>query len=730
MSAATQIWKKSTITISNCDKEFVVTEFVVDEGLSMLFHAEIQVACEELVKLDDLLGQHARLMMAGGGPERALMGLIKRFAHTGRVGRFWLYQITLVPELWLLTQRQNNRIFQNLSVRDIVKNVLSQVKLPNSYVTYWRSPNDEAKREYTVQYDETDFAFISRLLESEGISYYFEATEDEDHVYHDNLVFSASSGAFEPLEHTPTLSCRLRIGSIPPEEACVYHWTSARTIVPGKVSFADFDPEHPSVHLNVHAQLTQEAGQSKAPQTEETDLEIYEFPGCYKTADLGERLAKVRLEEKSAQRYTSHGASTVTGLIPGFTFSLSEHQTREFNRRYLITAVRHMGKQPQGLEEFTPREEDRYRNEFTVIPFDVPYRPERRTPKPVMRGPQTAIVVTGSGQDIYTEEQGRIKVKFHWDRRDCKDERSSCWIRVSQAWAGASFGAFYLPRKGQEVIVSFIDGDPDRPLVTGCVYNGAHPVPVKLPNDKTKSMLKTQSTPKGQGHNELSFEDAKDKEKVYLRAQKDLTVEVNHETELLTHKKIYVHCWGGTIDDTTLNQTGDGAEVTLTNSGNVKVEGTDGEVVMQRHLHLEGVDQIQAKTQKASLQLSGEGDIEIKNKETNKFVIDKEGKVLLQSGDSALSMDTFGPVNLKTGPAKLELQNVGAAHLKTAFSDLSMDNTGALVLKTGAAKLTMNIDGSVAFDATSFKVKTPFGSIELNQAGMLFLRGTMIHLNP
>jgi len=507
--------RKFQFKILGTSLEVEVVQLTLEERLSSPYRAELILACEDTIALNDVVGKEALLTLRGDPEDRLVHGLIHRFAQTGRQGRFILYEAHLVPQLWLLSQRQDSRIFQNESVREIVPEILKDDQIPADRAVL-RLQDTYKPKEYGVQYQETDLAFLSRILEGEGIWYFFEQSRDK-HV----AVFADSRSAYKPVEGGATLSFKQNKG-MPGMEEAVYQFSLSRAIVPGKISQTDFNYNTPSLPL---------ASQDQAQKNQA--LEIYEYPGGYDDPDAGQRLAKVRLQEITAMQETGDGASTCPRLTPGSVFRLKGHPTQGFNRDYFVVSVRHRGTQPQAVEETNSAGAMSYTNEFTVIPADATFRPARQTPKPVIQGPQTAVVMGPQGEEIYTDEQGRVKVKFHWDRGQSKDEKSSCWIRVSQFWAGEGWGAMFLPRRGQEVIVSFLDGDPDRPIITGRVYNGANPPPHALPDHKTKSTILSQSSQGGGGANELSFEDAKGSEEVYLHGRKDLRIQVEHNKDQL-----------------------------------------------------------------------------------------------------------------------------------------------------------------------------------------------------
>lgn len=493
-----------------------VLGFEADETLSQPYSVEVTLAPKSDVELDDksLLGKDARLtVQLGDGTARFFHGIVARIDRwdEGPGHERRRYRVTVVPRLWTLRYTRRSRIFQELTVPQIVHKVLDQGQVEHRLAL----SGSYRKREYCVQYRESDLHFISRLLEEEGIFYFFEHGEDSH-----TMVLGDAASANPAMAGDAKLVFRERTRMVAEKE--YVHTLSAKLEVqPGAVALRDFNFTRPA----------QDLGASSTADDGETALEIYDYPGLYDEPGAGKALAKIRLEELRARAETISGASYSRRLCAGHTFELAEHPDSALNRKYLPISVRHTGQQSEALvfEQGTPRTKEGYRNEFLCQPAQVPFRPPRVTARPVIAGAQTAIVVGPPGEEIHTDEHGRIKVQFHWDREGKGDDKSSCWIRVSQAWAGPGWGALYLPRIGQEVVVEFLEGDPDRPIVTGSVYNGQNPPPIDLPAEKTKSTLRSSSSPGGDGFNELRFEDAAGAEEIYLHAQKDLNIVVEND---------------------------------------------------------------------------------------------------------------------------------------------------------------------------------------------------------
>lgn len=502
-----------TFEVAGFDRELRVVRLTGNEALSQLFRFTLELASEEPeIDFGAVVGKGARLILLGDSGERFVNGMVSRFEQTAERGRFTLYQAELVPHLWLLAFRHRSRIFQQRSVPDIIKQILEEVGLTSDRYRFVLQ-KEYPPREYCVQYRETDLQFISRLMEEEGIFYFFEHTE-EKHV----LVMADAASAHVPIAEPPAVIFHEPTGTVPTEEY-VYQYRYAEKVRPGAVVLRDFDFTKPSLTLQAEKQADQD-----------TALEIYDYPGEYVAPERGRALAQVRLEAFQAPRKVGRGSSVCRRFLPGYRFTLRDHPRKSFNQEYVLTRVSHTAAQPQALEEFSTGEGATYANGFSCIPASVPFRPPRVTPRPVVKGSQTAIVVGPKGEEIYTDEHGRVKVQFHWDREGRYDEKSSCWVRVSQGWAGAAWGGICLPRIGQEVIVDFLEGDPDCPLITGRVYNGEHPPPYKLPDEKTKSTLKSNSSKGGKGFNEIRFEDKKGEEQIFIHAEKNQDIRVKKDT--------------------------------------------------------------------------------------------------------------------------------------------------------------------------------------------------------
>jgi len=476
----------------------LVQEMDGEERISGLFTFRVRMVAENsALAFDSVVGQDAALSIGlPDGTKQFVHAIVGRFRQAGTAVRFTTYFADLYPKMWLLTKTRDSRIFQNKSVPDIVKLILQEhgVTDVDDALTGTYDP-----REYCVQYRETAFDFVSRLMESEGISYFFEHTSSAHTIVltDDSASYKDGPGDMR-IKATEMSSAR---SDALPECSIEVQVTS------DQAKLDDYNFETPSTDL-----LGTASGET-------TKLSVYDYPAGPITKSAVEALATKRVEELEFPRLVLHGNTSNASVRPGHTLTLADHPRADANVKYVAWKVQHAATQ------------DAYSNAFDAFPAETPFRPARITPAPRIDGCQTAIVVGKSGEEITTDQYGRVKVKFHWDQSDAQDETASCWVRVAQPWAGKTFGAFFLPRIGQEVVVSFLEGDPDRPLITGSVYNAKQTVPYALPDNQTRTVIKSDSSKGSGGSNEICFEDKKSEEDFYIHAQKDLHLTVlNDET--------------------------------------------------------------------------------------------------------------------------------------------------------------------------------------------------------
>jgi type VI secretion system secreted protein VgrG len=490
------------------DKDALLLQgFTGVEGISQPFHFTLDVLSEnDAIEAADLVGEQVTIRIGlEDGTARYINGIVSRFTLCDVDARLTRYRMELVPWLWLLARTSDCRIFQNKTIPQIIEQIFKDLGVSDYKLELQAS---YSPREYCVQYRETDFNFVSRLMEQYGIFYFFEHEETKH-----TLVLADSVSAHVPCPKRAKASCEFSGGSVGDET--ISEWNVAHELRPAKYSHTDFNFKTPNTSLLASVDGTN----STAPT-----YEIYDYPGEYLTKSDGEALAKLRIQEEEASHLVVDGCSTCRGFLSGHRFELEGHYRRELNGPYVLTTVRHFASAGSAYKSGTGAsdEAEGYANEFTAIPHRVPFRAARRTPTPVIQGAQTAIVVGPKGEEIHTDEYGRVRVQFHWDREGRYDEKSSCWIRVSQGWAGKRWGSFFLPRIGQEVIVRFLEGDPNQPIIVGRVYNAEQMPAYALPGEQTKSIIKTYSSKGGGGFNEIRFEDKKGSEQLFVHAQRQL----------------------------------------------------------------------------------------------------------------------------------------------------------------------------------------------------------------
>jgi type VI secretion system secreted protein VgrG len=488
------------------------------ETLGRLFNYQVELLSEDdTISFDDLLGKQVDIELGvTHGDIRTFNAFVSRFTQVGVRGDLFHYQAQLHPWPWFLTLTSDCRVYQNLTVPQICTEIFTD----NGFSDYdLRLSNSYEPREYCVQFRETDFTFISRLMEEEGIYYYFEHTPGK-HI----LVLCDNYSSHDPLSGVSVLPFQPDPGTGGQRgKDIVCRWSMSKSVQSGCYAHTDYDFKKPRAEL---------LATSPMPRNHpHADYELFDYPGKYEEINEGEGSALHRIEEVQAQHEQLEGEGDIRHLNVGRLFTLAGHPRSDQNREYLITETKvelqadpYLGGNLVSLGET-------YRCEFTCIPSKERYRSPRKTPKPRVQGPQTAVVVGTQGEEIYTDEFGRVKVQFHWDRYGELNENSSCWVRVAQPWAGKNWGAIHIPRIGQEVIVEFLDGDPDRPIITGRVYNAEQMPPWSLPKNKTQSGILSRSTKGGSNTNAnaIRFEDKKGEEQLWLHAEKDQLSEVEHD---------------------------------------------------------------------------------------------------------------------------------------------------------------------------------------------------------
>ncbi|ACX86472.1 type VI secretion system tip protein VgrG [Pectobacterium parmentieri] len=495
---------------------FAVVDFQLSEALNQPFALSLNLASAlPDVDFGAVLDQPCELMVWYEGVlQRRVSGIISAFAQGDTGFRRTRYQAEVRPALWRLGLRTNARIFQAQKPEAIIGTLLEESGITD-YAFALR--HDHAPREYCVQYRESDLAFVTRLAAEEGL-YFFHEFEEGKH----RVVFADDAGA---LSKGPELFFNLATQGLS-EGEYVRRFRYAEAVSTAEVALKDYSFKTPAYGL-LHSKISGELAHQRE------SYQHYDYPGRFKQDPSGKAFTGYRLDALRAGAMTGSGESNAAMLMPGSSFTLTEHPNPTLNSGWQLVAITHSGQQPQALEEESGGEPTTYSNSFEVISAkstwraDLPY-------KPMVDGPQIATVVGPAGEEIYCDEYGRIKLQFPWDRYGSSDDQSSCWVRVSQGWAGGQYGLIAIPRIGHEVIVSFLEGDPDQPIVTGRTFHATNPAPYPLPANKTRTSIRT-STHKGAGFNELRFEDQAGQEEVFIHAQKDMnTVVLNNRTTSVT----------------------------------------------------------------------------------------------------------------------------------------------------------------------------------------------------
>ncbi|AZD79561.1 type VI secretion system tip protein VgrG [Pseudomonas chlororaphis] len=508
-----------SLTIEGASVDLQVLSFVGREALNQPFCFDIElVSARPDLKLEELLHKPACLTFGSTG-KGLIHGLVYRIAQGDSGRKLTRYSISLTPQLNYLRHSFNQKIYQHLSVPKIIAQVLeARGILADAYSFQLGATYPE--RVYCTQYDESDLHFIQRLCEEEGIHFHFQHSASGH-----KLVFGDDQTVFRKLA---AVNYQQDSG-MAAEQPVIKRFNLRLETRTSRVSRRDYDFEKPRL-------LPEGAAKSGAMP----DLEDYDYPGLFTQQARGKQLATRALERHRSDYQLAEGKGDEPSLVSGHFLALAEHPRSEWNDLWLLLEVIHEGKQPQVLGEnitsdVTHNKDDfhqGYRNRFLATPWDAHYRPPLEHPKPKSLGSQTAVVTGPKGEEIHCDQYGRIKVQFHWDRDGLADDNTSCWVRVASGWAGKAYGGIAIPRIGMEVLVTFLEGDPDQPLVTGCLYHKENVVPYDLPANKTRSTFKTLSSPGGKGYNELRIEDKKGAEQIYLHAQRDWDENVEHDQRI------------------------------------------------------------------------------------------------------------------------------------------------------------------------------------------------------
>ena len=685
------------------------------EELGRLYRYRLTLLSERAdVALEDLLGKGMTVtVLLEAGQRRQFHGLVAYAAYAGQEGIYGRYEVELVPWLWFLGRGRDCRIFQHKSVPEIVQAVFDgwtaiadfELKLDESY----------AARDYTVQYRESDLDFVCRLMEDEGI-YFFHRHREGGHT----LVVADGEGAHEA---APGYE---RLPFFPPDQAArrerdhVFGWLAQADVRPGTATLRDFDFEKP------RADLTGTDAEPK--QHALATAEVYDYPGGYHELALGDRRARVRLEELQVDHVRARGEANAGGIACGNKLDLERHPRADQNRSYLVVAAGY-DIQSEGYRSAADTQREQFLCTFAAQELRVPFRPPRTTPRPCVGGPQTATVTGPGGEEIFTDKYGRVKVQFHWDRQGKRDQDSSCWVRVSQLWAGAAWGGIHIPRIGQEVIVDFLEGDPDQPIITGRVYNALAMPPYGLPANATQSGIKSNSSKGGGGSNELRFEDKKGAEQVWLHAQKneDIVVE-NDKTEHVGHDEAL------TVGNDRTRSVGVNETVTIGANQNIGVGSNQEETIGANRTDTVALAEVrtvgaaQQQTVGAARSVSVGAAQSHQVGLSDSWVVGGSRSTNIGKDDG---LDVGGDRKIDVG--KKESRQVGDSRdAKIEKNDtlnvgktLMIDAGDEISLRTGDAVIVMKKDGTVTISGKDITIDAS-GKINLKASGDIVIKGQKI----
>ncbi|MBK9136411.1 MAG: type VI secretion system tip protein VgrG [Betaproteobacteria bacterium] len=720
------------------------------QALSALEAIEVTlVSSKPDIAAEKLLGEPAGVTVAlREGGKRFFNGIVARFAvGKGSRGRHYRYHATLRPWLWFLTRTSDCRIFQDMTVPEIVEKVFGdhgaianfEFKLFGSY----------RKRTYCVQYRESDFQFIARLMEEEGIYWFFVHAEGAH-----KLMLVDDIGALPTAAEAETLPFHALAGGAPPDVDYIGQWSCTREVRTGKTALASYDFERPTTPLLVE--------QKHARSHSLDDYERFDFEGDYTQKADGQHLADVLLDEHQARFERAAGGTNARALAVGHLFKLDRHPRSDQNAQYLCAQL-HVSAHVAPYEAGTGGgaaggDASDYQCQFTAAPATQAWRPECRTPKPRVGGPQTALVVGPSGEEIFTDKYGRVKVQFHWDRYGKKNEKSSCWVRVSTPWAGKSFGFIQIPRIGQEVVVDFLEGDPDQPLITGRVYNAEQMPPWELPANATQSGVLTRSSKGGAygNANAIRFEDKKGAEQLWIHAEKNMDIEVeNDETHWVGHDRTK------TIDhDETVMVKHDRTE-TVGHDETITIGNNRTETVAVDEAITIGANRTEAVGANETITIGANRSITVGASETATVALQRTHAVGVnesiaigaaqevaigaaqtiavganQSTSVGANQSTSVGGNRAVEVGKDETHKVGANRTATVGKDdklsvgknLVIDAGDSVTIKTGSASITMKKDGTITIKGKDITIDGS-GKVNVKASGDIVMKGSKILQN-
>lgn len=739
------------------DDVWRVARVSITEAISEYYEIDLElVASASLAEPPPTLFAGATLTLSRRlGARRSFHGYVRRVEDRGYDAQQHVVRVVLVPELWSLTRRTDSRIFQNMDVLAIVRQVLRDADLYRDRLRV-EAPATLRVREQCVQYQETDYSFIRRLLAEEGVAFFF-----DDSSEHQVLVLVADTRHLR----SPSGGCP-RVPYASDAVAASVETVRRLAVVqqggPDGVLLIDYDHTSPD---------SQDFTRGSFPRPFGTRWIVYEHPAEVAVRDSSggasrhypNRLAEIHMEETYTGRHKLAVTANATLLCAGTEFELFDTPSGAYDKRWLVTRVRHEGRAPEvlrgGAQRAAANREDRYHCEAELYDAHRAWRPPRVTPRPRIHGAQTAVVVGPEGEEIYTDDLGRIKVSFHWDYRSNRDEHSSCWVRVAQMWAGGQWGTQFVPRVGMEVVVSFLDGNPDRPLVTGCVNNATHVPSFSMPNEKTRSGFRTLSSPGGGGFNELSFSDVRDAEQVYLHAQRDhdevvlrnhtALVGVDEHTRVGHDQRIEVgndrtEIVGGDrterVAGEQVERIGGSSEARIEGDHTVRVMGTqyttslDAHGLVRRDAYRDVLGSDHCKVQGASrLFVKGDASTRMegncttvvgKHDAPRTYVVHAEGRAVIQSSELT-----------EISSEKELVLRVGATRIRITEERIELTGKSGITLRSGSTVVELTPEqarvrspGKAIVSASEVDIVTDGAQVKLTDE--VKIKGTKVKLNP
>ncbi|HEY2731003.1 MAG TPA: type VI secretion system tip protein TssI/VgrG [Polyangia bacterium] len=677
----------------------LLEEMTGHEALGQAFSYDLSLlSLDPNVDLTALLGTSMTVHVVLGDGERTFNGIVTRAQFLGADAQYTRYHVTLQPWLWLLSYTTNCRIFQGKSVPDIIKEVFRDA----GFSDFKEVLGHYDKREFCVQYNESDFDFVNRLMEDEGIYYFFEHEGDKHTlVMTDSYAGHAKTKGFETIIYRPPHEHHGM------EREHLSRWSLTKQIRSGSVAANDFDFMVPQGDLKSRLAVPKDHPNANGA--------LYEYPGNYLTKDAGQNFVKVRLEERQVDFEVVDAGGDVRGLGAGALFDFTEYPRDDQNKEYLILTATYQIHGGDFISGQNNAGEEEFQVGLTLIDSKIAFRPPHHTHKVRIEGPQTATVVGPDSEEIWTDKYGRVKVRFHWDHAVTKPEEASCYVRVSQAWAGAKWGSMHIPRIHQEVIVDFLEGDPDRPIITGRVYNNDQMPPYDLPDNKTQSGIKSRSTPKGgpTNFNEIRFEDKKGSEELFIQAEKTQTTKVKGSQSI-------------SVDGDRSVSVGGNLSLTVTGGGKSAVHSTHS-VTGKHSLHASDTIEIDAPTH---IKLTCGGS----------FILMEPGKITINAGGNAVVVLDANVLAKANGGAQV-LLDANVLAKSNAGSKVVLD-ANALTQSSGGSQVMLDANallkagGNVTIDGTKIQVtgkaeatvSAGSGSVKASGPGVE-ISGAMVKVN-